>query len=127
MTFEVGITGTFDAQHHLVGDFGPASDDHQHTYRVEVMAAGDRLKADGTLLDITRLQAALEDVLAPLRGRDLNDIDAFATPNPTAEVVARYTAERIATALRGEGTVIRISTRVWESPEAFAAYTVSVT
>jgi 6-pyruvoyltetrahydropterin/6-carboxytetrahydropterin synthase len=121
MSFEVGVVAQFSARHHLVGDFGPATQVHAHDYRVEVGVRGGSLRADGTLFDITRLQAALNAALADLDGRDLNEISELADPNPSAEVVARYLFERIAPAVRDDG-LLGLETRVWESPEAYATY-----
>ncbi len=111
----------FTAQHHLVGDFGPASRPHEHAYRVEVGVRGGSLRADGTLFDITRLQAALSAALGDLEGRDLNQIAGLAKPNPSAEVVARYLFERVAPAL-SEDNLDLLQARVWESPDAYAAF-----
>jgi 6-pyruvoyltetrahydropterin/6-carboxytetrahydropterin synthase len=122
VSFEVGVVAHFKARHHLVGDFGPASQPHEHAYRVEVEVVGASLREDGTLFDITRLQAALGAALSDLEGGDLNDVPGLAQPNPTAEVVARYFFERIARSLGTDG-LERLRTRVWESPEAYAGYT----
>jgi 6-pyruvoyltetrahydropterin/6-carboxytetrahydropterin synthase len=116
--FEVGIVGRFEASHHLRGDFGPASLPHSHAYRIEVTARGERLQSDGTLFDITRLQDALRAALERIEGTNLNDDPDLAEPNPTAEVVARYLHGRLAAAVTG----VALHVRVWESPEAFAAY-----
>jgi 6-pyruvoyltetrahydropterin/6-carboxytetrahydropterin synthase len=122
MSFEVGVVAHFGARHHLVGDFGPASAVHEHAYTVQIGARGQHLRADGTLFDITRLQVALNAVLADLEGRDLNELPALAAPNPTAEVVARYFVERVATQLSAQG-LTELEARVWESPEAYGSYT----
>jgi 6-pyruvoyltetrahydropterin/6-carboxytetrahydropterin synthase len=126
MSFEVGVTVTFEAHHHLVGNFGPATQPHGHTYRVEATVSGQQLLPDGTLFDITRLQSALDGLIAQLDSRDLNQIEGLAAPNPTVEVVARYLAERLAPALDGQ-SLDQLTTRVWESPEAFASYSRSLT
>jgi 6-pyruvoyltetrahydropterin/6-carboxytetrahydropterin synthase len=122
MSFEVGVVAQFTAQHHLVGDFGPASQPHEHAYRVEAAVFGEGLRADGTLFDITHLQQALAATLARIDGRDLNATPPFVDRNPTAEVVAQYFFDCLVPALSGQG-LRRLQTRVWESPEAFASYT----
>jgi 6-pyruvoyltetrahydropterin/6-carboxytetrahydropterin synthase len=121
MSFEVGVVAHFTARHHLVGDFGPSSLPHEHAYKVEAGVSGGTLQDDGTLFDLTRLQAALQAVLGDLEGRDLNDIAGLAEPNPSAEVVARYLFGRIAPAL-AEQRLDRLQIRVWESAEAYASY-----
>lgn len=131
--FEVGIVGTFVARHHLVGDFGPSRQDHGHAYRVDVRVTGERLGPDGTLFDITRLQGALDAVTTDLTDQDLNGIRELASPNPTAEVVARYfflqIKERLLQPASGadERSLAHLSVRVWESSEAFASYTDELT
>jgi len=128
VSYEVGVVAQFTASHHLVGDFGPASLAHSHAYRVEVGVSGDRLRVDGTLFDISRLQGAVAAVLADLDGSDLNALGLadLAAPNPTAEVVARLFFDRVAPALSGAG-LARLQTRVWESPEAYAGYSGDLT
>ena len=118
MTFEVGVEAHFTASHHLVGDFGPASLPHTHSYRVVVSVRGGVLRADGTLFDITRLQNAVAEVIAEVGGTNLNDL---AELNPTAEIMARFFFDRIAPTLAGQG-LVGLEARLWESPEAYAAY-----
>ena len=101
--YEVGVVAHFEAAHRLVGDFGPAQRMHGHTYRVEAVVNGRQLQADGTLFDITRLQAALQQVIATLHYQNLDDIPGLNTRNTTAEVVADYVAGQIAPALHRLG------------------------
>ena len=123
MSFEVGVEATFIASHHLVGDFGPASVPHAHDYRVQISVSGAALRDDGTLFDISRLQRAVAEVIADLDGTNLNDLSEaqLARPNPTAEVMARFFFDRVSPGLAGQ-SLARLEARVWESPEAYAAY-----
>lgn len=52
--YEIGVTAQFEAAHRLVGDFGPATRVHGHTYRLEVMVRGDRLDDRSVLYEIGR-------------------------------------------------------------------------
>jgi 6-pyruvoyltetrahydropterin/6-carboxytetrahydropterin synthase len=122
MTFEVGVVGQFNARHHLVGDFGAACEPHEHRYRVEAEVVGAVLGADGTLFDITVLQTAVAAAVDDLNGQDLNEFVMLASPNPTAEVVARFFFDCLAAVLGGQG-LGHLRTRVWESDEAYASYT----
>jgi 6-pyruvoyltetrahydropterin/6-carboxytetrahydropterin synthase len=117
--FDVGVVGHFEATHHLVGDFGPASQPHSHHYRIEVSVNGPELQSDGTLFDISVLQSALSQLISSYRGHHLNDLPGLA--QPTAEIVARHAFGRLASAVRGRG-LSHLSVRVWESEEAFASY-----
>jgi 6-pyruvoyltetrahydropterin/6-carboxytetrahydropterin synthase len=120
--FEVGVVAQFEAAHRLVGDFGPAQRMHGHTYRVEAVVVGRHLQADGTLFDITRLQAAVQQVVATLHYQNLDEVPGLNARNTTAEVVAEFVATQVAPALQHLGlTQLRVA--IWESAQAWAAYT----
>lgn len=118
--FEIGINAQFEAAHALVGDFGPATCTHGHTYRVEAIVRGRQLKADGTLLDITVLQSALGEILARLHYRDLGEVAGLEQVNTTAENVASFIWNQLASTLGGYGLETLI-VRVWEKAAAYAA------
>jgi 6-pyruvoyltetrahydropterin/6-carboxytetrahydropterin synthase len=118
--YEIGVVAQFEAAHRLSGDFGPATRLHGHTYRLEVIVRGERLAADGTLYDVGRLRAAVDDLTATLHYRDLDSVDGLAGANTTAEAVAGYCWETLATELRGQG-LSSLLVRVWESPQVYAA------
>ena len=118
--YEVYVAAQFEAAHRLVGDFGPATRMHGHTYRMEVILRGERLKDDGTLYDIGRLRAAVEELAASLHYRDLNEVPDLAGVNTTAEAVARYCWDKLALPLHGQG-LDSLAVRIWESPQIYAA------
>ena len=118
--YEVYVAARFEAAHRLVGDFGPASRMHGHTYRMEVILRGQRLQDDGTLYDIGDLRQAVDDLAASLNYRDLNEVPDLAEVNTTAEAVADYCWERLASSLRDRG-LDSLVVRIWESPEVYAA------
>jgi|SRR5215210_3398415 len=118
--YEVYVAAQFEAAHRLVGDFGPATRIHGHTYRLEVIVRGERLSDDGTLYDIGELSAAVGDLAASLHYRDLNEVPDLAGVNTTAEAVASYCWETLAPGLRGAG-LDSLTVRVWESPQVYAA------
>ena len=119
--YEIGVSAQFEAAHRLVGDFGPATRIHGHTYRLEVAVRGPALRPDGTLIDITLVQAALAALVAELHYRDLGEVPGLAGLNTTAEHVAGYCWRRLAAALAGLG-LASLSVRLWENPGAYAAY-----
>ena len=119
--FEVGVVAEFEAAHRLQGDFGPATRTHGHTYRVEATVTGPALREDGTLCDLGLLQPAVDDAVRALHYQDLDTLPAFVGRNSTAERVAQYVADTVATRLDGQG-LATLAVRVWESPRAFAGY-----
>ena len=118
--YEIYVAAQFEAAHRLVGDFGPATRPHGHTYRMEVTVRGERLKDDGTLYDIGQLSPAVDELAASLHYRDLNDVPDLAGVNTTAEAVAQYCWDRLAPPLRGQG-LDSLMVRIWESPQVYAA------
>jgi 6-pyruvoyltetrahydropterin/6-carboxytetrahydropterin synthase len=118
--YEVYVAASFEAAHRLVGDFGPATRLHGHTYRLEVVVRGERLRDDGTLYDIGLLRPAVDDLASSLHYRDLDEVPDLAGANTTAEVVASYCWQKLAPPLRAGG-LDSLVVRVWESSEVYAA------
>ncbi|MEK6322465.1 MAG: 6-carboxytetrahydropterin synthase [Acidobacteriota bacterium] len=119
--FEIGVTGEFEAAHSLTGDFGPATQLHGHTYKVEVRAEAREIDSTGTFYDIGRLRAELSAVLERLHYRNLNEVAELAGTNTTAEAVARYIFKKLAPVVRADG-VEGLKVTVWESSSSFASY-----
>lgn len=117
--YEIGVMAQFEAAHRLVGDFGPATRLHGHTYRLDVIVRGGRLNADGVLYDIGALREAVDALASSLHYRDLSEVPGLAAVNTTAEAVAHHCWEALAPPLRGELTSLLV--RVWESPQVYAA------
>ncbi len=118
--YEIGVAAQFEAAHRLVGDFGPATRMHGHTYRLEVAVRGDTLDAQGVLYDIGLLRASVDELAASLHYRDLAKVPGLAGTNTTAEVVARHCWEMLAAGVHGKG-LNSLVVRVWESPQVYAA------
>jgi 6-pyruvoyltetrahydropterin/6-carboxytetrahydropterin synthase len=118
--YEIYVAARFEAAHRLLGDFGPATRTHGHTYRMEVIVRGKRLGDDGTLYDISELGEAVEGLAGSMHYRDLNEIPGLAEVNTTAEAVASYCWDKLAEPLRGQG-LDALTVRIWESPDAYAA------
>ena len=118
--YEIGITAQFEAAHRLMGDFGPATRLHGHTYRLEVVVRGERLNEDGVLYDIGPLREAVDALAAALHYRNLDEVPGLTGKNTTAEAVADYCWTTLAPPLRGQG-LAALLVRVWESPQVYAA------
>lgn len=122
--FEVGVEATFGATHRLVGDFGPASQPHAHDYRVRVAVSGHSLRPDGTLVDLAWLEQLVDELVGRLDSTDLNQTEAFAARNPTAENVAAHLHEALLARITGPD-LLTLAVEVWESSTAYARYTAS--
>lgn len=119
--YEIGTVAQFEAAHRLVGDFGPATRTHGHTYRLEISLRGERLDGDNVLFDVGRLDGLVKNLVDRLHYRDLDEVDGLAGRNTTAEAVARFCWDALAPGLRGKG-LAALSVRVWESPRVFGGY-----
>jgi len=105
---KLGLVTEFDAAHLLPGYQGKCSRLHGHTYQVEVVVEGDVGK-DGFVMDFYILKKIIAKALADLDHSYLNDI----LPNPTAETIARWIADRLTEELNG--TAVRlVSLKLWE-------------
>jgi 6-pyruvoyltetrahydropterin/6-carboxytetrahydropterin synthase len=118
--YEIYVAARFEAAHRLVGNFGPATRTHGHTYRLEVILRGQQLGDDGTLYDIGELGQAVEGLAGSMHYRDLNEVPGLERVNTTAEAVASYCWDKLAESLRGRG-LDSLTVRIWESPDAYAA------
>jgi 6-pyruvoyl-tetrahydropterin synthase len=115
--------------HSLSGEvFGPAQRLHGATYVVDATFSGERLDADGIVVDIGRAAEQLRSVLADLDYRNLDDVPALAGQNTTTEVLARLVADRLADRVAagdlGEAArgLAKITVTLHESHVAWAAY-----
>ena len=123
--FSVAVQREFIAQHYMIGgDFGPENHLHSHAYRVEIRLTGATLDHHGFLVDIDPLSAGLEEVLASVRDKTLNDLPEFQGLNPSIENLARILCRAFSSRIR----TVRLSevkVTIWESASAWAAYTES--
>ncbi len=118
--FEVQVDGEFSATHQLRLPDGRCEPVHAHHWPVQVTVRAPATDAMGTVMDFHWLARLLEQVIAPLRHRNLNEHEELGPINPSAEHVARYIAAKLAPRLP-EGVVLERVT-VGESPGCRASY-----
>lgn len=124
---------SFDAVHHYRhpdwsdeenrAAFGELAAPHPHRYRVTVRVAGPMDPFTGFCVDLGALEGAVEALLGPLRGGDLNTVvPAFASGTllPSCENLARWLFRSLEAGLP-EGVRL-VSVRVAESDELAAEY-----
>ena len=102
--------------------FGPAQRLHGATYVVDATFRGPDLGPDGILVDIGRAADALEDVLATLNYRNLDDEDEFKGTNTSTEALARWVADRLAERFADEHQLTALVVTLHESHVAWASY-----
>jgi len=124
--YTVAVQRDVIARHYLIGaDFGPENQTHSHAYRVEFRLTGDHLDPHGFLMDIAALAAAVDEVLAGVRDKTLNDLPEFDGLNPSIEHLARILCHELRARLP-DARLREAAVTIWESPCAWAAYTQTI-
>jgi len=117
--FEVTVRDSIASAHQLHGYDGPCKDMHGHTWKVEVVIAGETLDKVGLLIDFKVLKAKLKEVLSPLDHVVLNDLPAFKGINPSTENLARH----IYRSYKAHCAPLHLKqVQVWESDNASVIY-----
>jgi 6-pyruvoyltetrahydropterin/6-carboxytetrahydropterin synthase len=84
--------------------------------KVAVWAA--KLDGMGVVMDFHELEKLLDEVIGPMHNRNLNDLGAFESMNPSAENVALHIAQKLVL----PKTVKLQSVEVWETSENSAIF-----
>ncbi len=122
MPFEITTTRTFSAAHQLRLSDGSLEPLHGHNWRVQVTVAADRLDPIGVVMDFHDLERLVDQILAPLHNRHLNDVPPFTTDlNPSAENVAFHIARSLLAGGLPDGVSL-LRSEVWETDENSAVY-----
>jgi 6-pyruvoyltetrahydropterin/6-carboxytetrahydropterin synthase len=87
---------------------------------VEVTVASDVLDDQGIALDFRAIKSAVNDLLAGLDHRYLNEVSPFDRLNPSSENLARYLFEEMEKKVPPPARMARVT--VWESEDARAEY-----
>lgn len=119
--YELFVTGSFSAAHHLRGYGNPCENPHGHNFRVVAYVRCEGLDAIGIGIDFKTLRARLREVLADLDHTDLNRTAAFAEVNPTAENIARHVFERLREKI-GDSPARLVRVTVGEHDDSGATY-----
>ncbi len=108
--------------HSLKGDiFGPAQLVHVITFEVDVTYLTEALDEYNLIVDFGAAQRSLQEVLAPMEFKNLDELPQFAGVNTTTEYLCRHLHEEISRRVAGRFTgTLRVTLR--ESPVAWATY-----
>jgi len=122
--FEVMIERHFSSAHQLRGYKGKCENLHGHNYKIEIYARGSELDNIGLLVDFGELKDAADEIVAYLDHRNINELPPFDEElNPSAENLARYILERVASRV-GDERVSVYKVRCFETPTSVATYQV---
>jgi len=120
MNYSVAVEKTFSAAHALRGYRGKCERLHGHTWKVRTVFSGTRLNKLGMLADFTEIKALLDEILAAVDHRYINEVPPFDTINPTAENIAMYIYKQLAAKPRIFKGVRLAEVTVWESETSSA-------
>lgn len=119
--YELSVSTHFDAAHSLTDYPGECARLHGHTFRVDVVVAGEALNKIGLVYDFKDLKDKINDILGRFDHRHLNEIPPFDKTTPTAENIANYLYHKIKlSGLPANVSVKRVD--VWESTSACLSY-----
>ena len=118
MRFEISTTRQFSASHQLRLLDGSLEPLHGHNWVVKVTVAAEKLDSIGTVMDFHELERLVDRVIAPMHNRHLNEVNAFAKANPSAENVALQVGSTLAL----PSGVRLVAVEVWETRTNSAAY-----
>ncbi|MEV4952866.1 6-pyruvoyl trahydropterin synthase family protein [Paenarthrobacter nitroguajacolicus] len=128
--FSLTVRRHFMVAHSLPREaFGPAQGLHGATFVAEVTFRRPTLNDDAIVLDIGAAGTILEDVLADLNYKNLDEHPAFKGKLSTTEALAKHIADAMAAqiqdtadgpALTGIDVVLR------ENPDAWAGYSLEL-
>jgi 6-pyruvoyltetrahydropterin/6-carboxytetrahydropterin synthase len=122
--FEVMIERHFSSAHQLRGYRGKCENLHGHNYKIEIYARGRELNNIGLLVDFVELKDAADEVVQYLDHRNINELPPFDVElNPSAENLARYILERVASHVVDKRVQI-YKVRCFETPTSVATYQV---
>ena len=120
--YTVAVSRQFIAQHYLIGgDWGAENELHTHHYQVEVQLEGEMLDQHGYLVDIVKIEFALDGLVARFRDRDLNELPEFEGLNPSVEHFTRILCQSFADEIKAVH-LQAITMKLWENEIAWASY-----
>ena len=118
MTLQIATTRHFSAAHQLRLYDGSLEPLHGHNWKVRVTVSAGKLDEIGVVMDFHELERRVDQLLAPLHNRHLNETTPFADLNPSAENVALY----VGRGLSLPSGVTLTSVEVWETEGNSAIY-----
>lgn len=123
--YELTIETVFSAAHAIVVG-GTRERLHGHDWKVVACVEGERLDAEGLLVDFHAVERLLREIAARFHNSNLNDTPPFDRLNPTAEHVASHIARELSSgvsSMTDGGRAVRVAwVRVTEAPGCAATY-----
>jgi 6-pyruvoyltetrahydropterin/6-carboxytetrahydropterin synthase len=119
--FTLSVKDSFSAAHRLEQQGGKCEDLHGHNFGVEVLVCGEKLDANGMIIDFGVLKGYLREVLSVLDHNYLNENPFFLAHASSSEYIAMYVFGEMKKRIKESGVSLR-DVKVWESENACATY-----
>jgi len=120
MPFEITTTRHFSAAHQLRLYDGTLEEVHGHNWTVKVTVMAEKLDAIGVVMDFHALERLVDEIMAPLHNRHLNEAALLSGLNPSAENVALAIGKSLKLPANASARLKEVE--VWETPENSALY-----
>ena len=117
--FEIRVSSEFSSAHSLRGYRGKCEELHGHNWKIEVSVSAKELNKSGMVMDFKELRSRLNNVIAKLDHKHLNELSYFKKVNPTSENIAKYIFNELAVGKLAY-TIDKVT--VWESENSCASY-----
>ena len=122
--YTLRVQRDFVAQHFLtVPDCGPENEWHSHHFEIEVLLEGTELNRNGYLVDITKVEEALDRIRDRYRDATLNDLPEFQGMNPSIEHFSRIVCTSLQEQMPTD-SLTGMTVRIWEDETAWASYSI---
>lgn len=119
--FTLCVQDSFAAAHRLEAYHGKCENLHGHNFRVEAFFEGEQLNEEGMLVDFAILKGYVQEAVAELDHKYINEIPFFQERASSSEYIALYLYDRLRALLSEKGVSVR-EVRVWESDKVYAAF-----
>jgi 6-pyruvoyltetrahydropterin/6-carboxytetrahydropterin synthase len=119
--FIINVKAHYDAAHFIREYNGKCERLHGHRYEVEAALAFEEVGTGGIAYDFTDAKRILREITEELDHQNLNDLEAFAGIETSAENQAKYIFEALRGRLGDAGANL-LYVRVWETPNQWAQY-----
>ena len=101
--YSMTIVDYLKCAHSLKGDiFGPAQLVHVSTYDIEVTFLTPEVDENGIIVDFAGAQVSLNETLAPMRFKNLDEVPELNGLNTTTENLCRYFHDQISLRMKGK-------------------------
>ena len=120
--YELSVKSEFEAAHFIKNYPGKCARLHGHNWTVEALAQGSKLNELGILIDFKVFKSELNKILDELDHQYLNELEIFATKNPTAENIAKEIFDKLSVSEIFTDTTKLTAVKVYESPKSCVTY-----